>query len=79
LRFRDSKIRLNFSADVKNAANAPNGPLGAKGARESATTGAPAAVMNALADALHSAGAEAVDMPATPETVWRALRTAGAS
>jgi carbon-monoxide dehydrogenase large subunit len=53
--------------------------VGAKGAGESATTGAPAAVMNALADALHSAGAEAVDMPATPETVWRALRAAGAS
>lgn len=40
-------------------------------------TGAPAAVMNALADALRPAGAEPVDMPATPEKVWRALRAAG--
>ena len=54
-------------------------PIGAKGAGESATTGAPAAVMNALADALHSAGAGAIDMPATPERVWRALRGAGAA
>lgn len=52
-------------------------PIGAKGAGESATTGAPAAVMNALADALRRAGAEPVDMPATPEKVWRALRAAG--
>jgi aerobic carbon-monoxide dehydrogenase large subunit len=52
-------------------------PIGAKGAGESATTGAPAAVMNALADALNSAGADPVDMPATPEKIWRALRDAG--
>jgi carbon-monoxide dehydrogenase large subunit len=51
--------------------------VGAKGAGESATTGAPAAVMNALADALIRAGADPVDMPATPEKIWRALRAAG--
>lgn len=49
-------------------------PVGIKGAGESATTGAPAAVMNAIADALRRAGADPVDMPATPEKVWRALR-----
>ena len=52
-------------------------PLGVKGAGECATTGAPAAVMNAVADALRRAGAASVDMPATPERVWRALRVAG--
>ena len=52
-------------------------PLGIKGAGECATTGAPAAVMNAVADALRRAGAEPVDMPATPERVWRALNPAG--
>ena len=52
-------------------------PLGVKGAGECATTGAPAAVMNAVADALRQAGAQPVDMPATPESVWRALRAAG--
>ncbi|MBT4490402.1 MAG: molybdopterin-dependent oxidoreductase, partial [Rhodospirillaceae bacterium] len=52
-------------------------PIGARGAGESATSGAPGAVMNALADALRSVGANPVDMPATPENVWRALRDAG--
>ena len=48
-------------------------PLGVKGAGENATTGAPAAVMNALRDALRAAGADHVDMPATSHQVWRAL------
>jgi carbon-monoxide dehydrogenase large subunit len=54
-------------------------PLGVKGAGENATTGAPAAVMNALDDALGAAGAGRVDMPATREQVWRALDRARAS
>src|SRR5262245_52679202 len=56
-----------------NELSEPDNPLGVKGAGENATTGAPAAVMNALRDALHSAGGADVDMPATPERVWRAL------
>ncbi|HUK60022.1 MAG TPA: xanthine dehydrogenase family protein molybdopterin-binding subunit [Stellaceae bacterium] len=48
-------------------------PLGAKGAGEAGTVGALPAVMNAVVDALSSAGAPAIDMPATPERVWRAL------
>lgn len=51
-------------------------PLGVKGAGESATSGAPAAVMNAIRDALAQAGVQRFDMPATPERVWRALRDA---
>ncbi len=66
----------SFNIAFNEVVEADN-PVGAKGAGESATTGAPAAVMNALADALRSAGAEPVDMPATPEKVWRALRDAG--
>ena len=69
---------LNFNIAFNEIFEADN-PIGAKGAGESATTGAPAAVMNALADALKSAGAEPVDMPATPEMIWRALRAAGAN
>jgi carbon-monoxide dehydrogenase large subunit len=69
---------LNFNIDFNEVFEVDN-PIGAKGAGESATTGAPAAVMNALADALKSVGAEPVDMPATPETIWRALRAAGAA
>ena len=52
----------------------PDNPLGVKGAGENATTGAPAAVMNALRDALQAVGGAGVDMPATREQVWRALR-----
>ena len=49
-------------------------PLGIKGVGEAGTTGALAAVMNAIADAL-PAGV-VLDMPATPEKVWRACRAA---
>ncbi|MGQ0509618.1 MAG: xanthine dehydrogenase family protein molybdopterin-binding subunit [Betaproteobacteria bacterium] len=48
-------------------------PLGAKGAGEAGTVGALAAAMNAIVDAL---GAADIDMPATPERVWRALSRA---
>jgi hypothetical protein len=37
---------------------------------------APAAVMNAIRDALRPAGVERLDMPATPEQVWQALQRA---
>jgi aerobic carbon-monoxide dehydrogenase large subunit len=47
-------------------------PLGAKGAGEAGTVGALPAVMNAIIDALGPAAA-ALEMPATPERVWRAL------
>ncbi len=47
--------------------------LGAKGAGEAGTAGAPAAIMNALNDALSPFGAELFDMPFTPEKVLRAL------
>ena len=48
-------------------------PLGAKGAGEAGTVGALAAVMNAVCDALATAGAGPVDMPATACKVWSAL------
>jgi carbon-monoxide dehydrogenase large subunit len=54
---------------------ARSNPLGVKGAGESGVSGSLAAVMNAIADALARAGAvPAIDMPATPETVWLALQ-----
>ena len=49
-------------------------PLGVKGVGESGTTAALPATMNAVADALASAGAPCAQMPATPERIWRALR-----
>ena len=48
----------------------PLNPLGAKGVGEAGTIGAPAAIANAVADAL---GGRWVDPPFTPEKLWRAL------
>jgi carbon-monoxide dehydrogenase large subunit len=51
----------------------PSNPLGIKGCGEAGAIAAPAAVMNALTDAL---GHENISMPATPLAVWRAAQTA---
>ena len=51
-------------------------PLGAKGAGEAGTVGALPAVMNAVMDALAPLGVRHLDMPATPERVWRAIQEA---
>jgi len=48
-------------------------PLGAKGAGEAGTTGALAAGMNAIIDALADKGITEMDMPATPQKIWAAL------
>jgi carbon-monoxide dehydrogenase large subunit len=52
----------------------PNNPLGVKGAGEAGTTGALPATMNAILDALRPAGVTHLDMPASAQRVWRALR-----
>ncbi|WP_424136673.1 xanthine dehydrogenase family protein molybdopterin-binding subunit [Roseomonas chloroacetimidivorans] len=54
-------------------------PLGVKGAGEAGAVGSPPAVMNALVDALSPDGVTHMDMPATPETVWKALELARAA
>ena len=51
-------------------------PIGVKGAGEAGATGAPAAVMNALFDALREIGADGIDMPATSQRVWDSIRRA---
>jgi aerobic carbon-monoxide dehydrogenase large subunit len=51
----------------------PINPLGAKGIGESATIGSTPAVHNAVVDALAHLGIEHIDMPLTPERVWRAI------
>jgi carbon-monoxide dehydrogenase large subunit len=53
-------------------------PLGVKGAGEAGAIGAPPAIMNALLDALKPYGVAHLDMPATAERVWRAMRDAQA-
>jgi carbon-monoxide dehydrogenase large subunit len=56
----------------------PMNPLGAKGIGESATVGATPAVQNAVIDALRPLGVRHVDLPCTPERVWRAVQDARA-
>ncbi len=51
----------------------PHHPIGAKGVGESATVGSPAAVVNAVVDALKPYGVRHADMPLTPSNVWRAM------
>ena len=70
--FRDFKTRFDTSIPCRNNA------LGVKGVGELGTIGATPAVVNAVVDALASAGlgrdAERVQMPLTAEVVWRALK-----
>ncbi|WP_458097529.1 xanthine dehydrogenase family protein molybdopterin-binding subunit [Roseomonas sp. WA12] len=54
-------------------------PLGVKGAGEAGAVGSPPALMNALVDALTPDGITHLDMPATPEVVWKALEMARAA
>ncbi|MBM3483965.1 MAG: xanthine dehydrogenase family protein molybdopterin-binding subunit [Alphaproteobacteria bacterium] len=51
----------------------PSNPLGVKGCGEAGAIAACATVINAIVDALAADGVEHVDMPATPEKVWRAI------
>ena len=48
-------------------------PLGAKGCGEAGCAGSLPAVMNAIVDALRPVGVSHIDMPATPEKIWRAI------
>ena len=52
----------------------PNNPLGAKGIGESGAVGSPPAVVNAVINALAPFGVEHIDMPVTPEKVWKAMQ-----
>ncbi|MER3399334.1 MAG: carbon monoxide dehydrogenase, partial [Chloroflexota bacterium] len=54
----------------------PVTPLGVKGVGEAGTIGATQAVVNAVVDALEPFGVKYLNMPLTPERVWRAIRTA---
>ena len=53
----------------------PTNPLGVKGIGELPTVAAPAAVANAVLDALSSLGVRHIDTPLTPERIWRALQS----
>ncbi len=65
------------SFEVSNTETAsPRNPLGAKGIGESGTIGSTPAVHNAVCDAVAHLGIEHIDMPCSPENVWRALQNA---
>ena len=51
----------------------PLNPLGAKGIGELPTVAAPAAITNAVMDALYSTGVRHIETPLTPEKIWRAI------
>jgi carbon-monoxide dehydrogenase large subunit len=54
----------------------PTNPFGIKAGGEGGTTGAPAAIMSAIMDALRPLGVQDLAMPATPYNVWKAIRAA---
>ena len=58
---------------AKTVTPSPHHPLGAKGVGESPTVGAPPAIVNAVVDALSHLGVRHLDIPMTPERVWRAI------
>ena len=53
----------------------PHNPLGGKGIGEAGAIASPAAVANAVIDALKPYGVQHLDMPLTSEKVWRAIHT----
>ena len=57
----------------------PHHPIGAKGVGESATVGAPAAIANAVVDALWHLGVRNIDIPITPPKLWSVLKEKGAA
>ncbi len=68
----DAPLFVNASHPVPAKSN----PLGAKGCGEAGCAGALPSVMNALVDALSEYGIRHLDMPATPQRVWRAIQQA---
>jgi carbon-monoxide dehydrogenase large subunit len=64
---------------VSNPVPTAGNPLGAKGAGEAGTVGALPSVMLAIMHALEPLGVRELDMPATPDRVWRAIREAQAT
>ena len=65
----------NFSVSTRETP-CPHNPLGVKGCGEAGTIGAGAAVMNAVVDALAPLGISHINMPATPQNVWQAIKQA---
>ena len=66
------------SFEVSNTqTDSPRNPLGAKGIGESGTIGSTPAIQNAVIDAVSHLGVTHIDMPCSPERIWRAIQSAG--
>jgi carbon-monoxide dehydrogenase large subunit len=65
---------LSAMAVDSNPVPTKTNPLGVKGAGEAGCVGAMPAVANALVDALSEFGVKSIEMPATPERIWRAMQ-----
>jgi carbon-monoxide dehydrogenase large subunit len=65
----------SFQTEISEVESTSN-PLGLRGGGEGGTTPALGAVVNAVVDALAHLGVEHLEMPVTPERVWRAIRAA---
>jgi aerobic carbon-monoxide dehydrogenase large subunit len=65
-----------FVVETVKGTPCTHNPLGVKGCGEAGAIGSPPAVINAIVDALAHFGVKDVPMPATPHTVWKAIRTA---
>jgi carbon-monoxide dehydrogenase large subunit len=61
----------------KTITPSPHHPIGAKGVGESPTVGAPPAIANAVVDALWHLGVRHIDIPISPQKVWKLLRDKG--
>ncbi|MCC6887812.1 MAG: xanthine dehydrogenase family protein molybdopterin-binding subunit [Hyphomicrobiales bacterium] len=68
----------SFTCEIAEVLS-PTNPLGIKAGGEGGTTGAPAAVVSAIVDALSVYGIRNITMPATPYSIWRAIRDARAN
>src|SRR3984885_13817255 len=66
-----------FTTDISQVLTTTN-RLGVRGAGEGGTTGALGAVVNAVVDALAEFGVTHIEMPVTPERIWRAIQSAKA-
>jgi carbon-monoxide dehydrogenase large subunit len=66
----------SFTTELSEVPSTTN-PLGMRGGSEGGITPGLAAVANAIVDALAPFGVEHIELPATPEHVWRAIRAAG--
>jgi carbon-monoxide dehydrogenase large subunit len=66
----------SFEVTTNEHVPCTHNPLGVKGCGEAGAIGAPPAVMNAILDALSPLGVTHMDMPATSEKIWRAIRDA---